>query len=91
MMLRLIIQETGRAGRDREPSEALLNAKSNITNRFLEQPMKEYIKNKEICRRAMLLKDFDGDEDFLSILLAVMFVNSNAHAKNVHYQLLSCK
>lgn len=58
------LQETGRAGKDGQPSEALLYATSSFANRFLEESMKEYVKNKEICRRAMLLKDFDGDVDF---------------------------
>ena len=54
------IQETGRAGWDGEPAEALLYTVSKPGNQFIEESMKEYTKNNEMCRREILLKDFDG-------------------------------
>ena len=58
------IQETGRAGRDGKFAEALLYTISRPGNQFVDDTMKAYTKNKEICRRQMLLKDFDGSVDF---------------------------
>ena len=54
------IQETGRAGRDGEPAEALLYVTTHPANRFVDDDMKEYSKNKDRCRRELLLKIFDG-------------------------------
>ena len=51
------IQETGRAGRDGEPAEALLYTASKPGNQFIEESMKEYTKNNEMCRHEI---DFDG-------------------------------
>ena len=51
------IQETGRARRDGEPAEAHCIL---YQNQFVEESMKEYTKNNEMCRREILLKDFDG-------------------------------
>ena len=55
------IQETGRAGRDGESAEALLYTISHPVNQFIDDA---YIKNKEKCRREMLLTHFDGSVDF---------------------------
>ena len=55
------LQETGRAGRDGMPAQAILYAVSHTVNRFMDDNMKDYVKNKEICRRRLLLQDFDGD------------------------------
>ncbi len=54
------VQETGRAGRD---ALAILYHVPRPSNRFLDEHMKDYCKNKDTCRREMLLKDFDGQFD----------------------------
>ena len=55
------IQETGRA---EKTAEAILYATSHPSNRFIDDSMKDYWKNKEKCRRELLLKDFDGSVGF---------------------------
>ena len=57
------LQETGRAGTDGEPAKAILYAVSHSANRFVDSSMKAYLKNKDTCRRAVMLKDFDGSFD----------------------------
>ena len=49
------VQETGRAGRDDESSEAMLQPKTRHT---ISETMKHYCINNTICRRKMLFKDF---------------------------------
>ena len=55
------LQETGRAGRDGLPAQALLYS---TTNRFMDDSMKDYVHNKDICRRRLLLHDFDGHVEY---------------------------
>ena len=43
------------------PAQAILYAVSHTVNRVMDDNMKDYVKNKEICRRRLLLGDFDGD------------------------------
>ena len=57
------MQETGRAGRDGLPAEAILYVVTDPSNRFLDESMKGYCKNKEECRRKLLLRDFDGSSE----------------------------
>ena len=57
------VQETGRAGRDGLPAQAILFHVPHPSNQFLDVAMKEYCKNRDRCRRQMLLKNFDGDID----------------------------
>ena len=52
------LQETGRAGRDGEPSSAILYT-VDLTVEIAED-MKEYYKNKVCCRREILLQQFEG-------------------------------
>ena len=53
------IQETGRAGRDGQPSLAmLLTTKERLSH--VEQSMKEYQGNRDQCRRDFLFRDMDG-------------------------------
>lgn len=54
------LQESGRAGRDGQPAEALLFFKS-IHLLKADDTMKRYARNTSICRRALLLEQFDTD------------------------------
>ena len=58
------LQETGRAGRDRDSSVAILYY-SNMDFAFVSEDngMKVYCKNNEQCRRQLLLKGFNHDDD----------------------------
>ena len=54
------LQETGRAGRDNQPAKAILYYdKSDLKVQHIEESMKAYCRNTGLCRRELLLKDFD--------------------------------
>ena len=54
------VQETGRAGRNGEPScSLLLFSKKDLKPNFVSEAMIEYCSNTELCRRRLLFKDFD--------------------------------
>ena len=44
-------QETGRAGCNGMPAQAILYSVSHTANRFMDDNMREYVKNKDTCRR----------------------------------------
>jgi len=55
------LQETGRAGRDNLPSAAVLYISPNdLKSSYIEESMRNYCKNSNICRRELLLKDVDS-------------------------------
>lgn len=57
------LQETGRAGRDNQPAKAILYYdKSDLKVQHIQESMKAYCRNTELCRRELLLKDFDQEE-----------------------------
>ena len=76
------MQETGRAGRDNIAPQAILYYVSHPSNRFLEEPIKNYCSNKSTCRCQLLLQEFDilGIMIVMGPVVAVMFVNLCAHA-----------
>lgn len=56
------MQETGRAGRDMLPAQAILYHKGfGVVVKDLSDGMKEYCDNKTVCRRKMLIKHFDSE------------------------------
>jgi hypothetical protein len=46
------------------PPTAILYSIPGVKHVHCQASMKEYTSNKEECRRMMLLKDFDGTEEF---------------------------
>lgn len=54
------IQESGRAGRDKLPSEAIL-FKASMPGVEMDNNMKDCCNNKTTCRRKLLLDHFDGE------------------------------
>lgn len=60
--IELYVQETGHAGRDGLPAQAILYySNSNLQN--VPSEMKEYFKHTDACTRWSLLKEFDGSEE----------------------------
>ena len=51
-----LVQQTGRAGRNGQPAEAILYSR-NSSNK-VSKPMKDYAENTTLCRRYLLFKDF---------------------------------
>ena len=59
--IELYLQETGRAGRDMQPSQSILYyGGPNLIVRHREETMKMYFLNNEVCRHQFLLKQFDA-------------------------------
>ena len=54
------LQETGRGGRDNLPAKAIMYfSKSDLKAQHIEENMKQYCSNTTICRRRIILKEFD--------------------------------
>jgi len=60
-----LLQETGRAGRNGTPSEAVLFSFSVGKN--TSKAMQKYLENKSICRRQLLLSNFMFCEDTMAL------------------------
>ena len=59
----LYVQETGRAGRDQLPAQAILYCGGpDLIARHLDDDMKQYCHNKETCRRKLLSYFMNSDE-----------------------------
>ena len=82
------LQETGRAGRDGSPSTATLFV-TDLKSHSIEDAMKSYMTNKSVCRRQVLIRNFEScnnesnDEfsmckccDFVKILVCIPYVHS---------------
>ena len=55
------VQETGCAGRDGQPAKAILyHGGPDLSSRHVNQEMKQYCLNKDVCRRSILLSYFDS-------------------------------
>ena len=62
--IELYLQETGRAGRDRLQAQAILyHGGPDLSARHLDEDMKLYCSNKDVCRRKLLLRLFDVGEE----------------------------
>ena len=54
------VQETGRGGRDGDITYCILYfSKTDTSFQFMEQDMKSYCKNTQLCRRELLFREFD--------------------------------
>ena len=70
----MYLQESGRAGRDGGPAQAIL-VRHTHDSKFASKQMLEYIKNTSQCRRSMLLRDFLAVLKFLEkAVCVVMYV-----------------
>ena len=78
------LQETGRAGRDSLPAVATLFYKPADLAHNVELPMKEYCRNKDICRRQLLLSQFDGTDDSSAPLRDCMCCDICSHKCKCH-------
>ena len=60
------LQETGRGGRDNLPAKAIMYfSKSDLKAQHIEENMKQYCSNTTICRRRIILKEFDFQDEHI--------------------------
>ncbi|PIK44607.1 hypothetical protein BSL78_18528 [Apostichopus japonicus] len=76
------IQEIGRAGRDGQRSHAILFYKSFHLLQA-DETMKSYARNTSICRRALLMKQFQALKRLNLIMTVVIYVRQSASAVSV--------
>ena len=60
----LYVQETGRAGRDKQKAYAILYFHNKDLSINVQDGMKEYCRNTHLCRRLVLMSEFTKDANF---------------------------
>ena len=58
------VQESGRAGREKQPSCALLvYGRKDLRQTYISDHMRRYCQNQDECRKKILFEDFEGCEN----------------------------
>ena len=63
-------QESGRVGRDRKQSHAILfNYKGNFGKGKMDEAMREYVNSTDKCHRELLLKHYEQQSSTLPVVM----------------------